>query len=114
MCIRDSTTTTAAPTTTTTEAPTTTTTTSTTEPQPAPTTTTTTEKPQVSPNPNLYFSDVYQGDLFYTAIMSLASDDVINGYGDGTFGPGDPVKRAQYAKIISLALNTHTPAIEDA
>src|SRR5680860_629552 len=101
-------------TTTTTEAPATTTTTNTTEPRPAPTTTTTTEKPQVSPNPNLYFSDVYQGDLFYAAIMSLASADGINGYGDGTFGPGDPVKRAQYAKIISLALNTHTPAIEAA
>lgn len=62
------------------------------------TTTPTTDRPPV-------FTDVTPFHPYYTAIMDLAGRQVILGYG-GTFGPGDPVTRQQFAKMIvrSLAL----------
>lgn len=48
------------------------------------------------------FSDVPATHPYYTAITDLASRDIIGGYGNGNFGPGDPVKRQQFAKMIVL------------
>jgi uncharacterized protein YkwD len=97
------TTTTVAPTTTTTVALTTTTTvrpTTTTVAAPQPTTTTTVATRPATPT----FSDVGAGSLYAAEIGLLAGRGVVNGYGDGTFGPDDSVTRQQFAKMIVLTL----------
>jgi uncharacterized protein YkwD len=111
-----STTTTARPTTTT-EAPATSTTsttklptTTTTPPVPPPTTTTTT-LPVPPPTPS--FSDVKPGSPYYAEITNLAATGVVSGYDDGRYHPTDPVTRAQFAKIIVLALGVHAWAAGD-
>src|SRR5660397_263136 len=49
------------------------------------------------------FSDVPQDHRFHHEIMSLANANVVDGYSDGTFRPGEPVLRQQMAKMIVLA-----------
>ena len=50
------------------------------------------------------FADVPSTHPFYNAITDLASRNIISGYVDGDFGPGDDVMRQQFAKMIVLAL----------
>lgn len=56
------------------------------------------------------FTDVDSSVLFRGAIETAAKDGLVSGYADeagvptGLFGPRDPVKRAEIAKIVSLAL----------
>ena len=50
------------------------------------------------------FPDVPQGHSYYTAIEGMAARQIIGGYSDGRFGPSDPVKRAQFAKMIDGAM----------
>lgn len=100
------------PTTTTTAPPVTTTTTT----APPVTTTTTTSSSTttstVMPSA-VEFADVRQGDPFYEAITTLAALGVVSG-SDGLFHPNELVTRAQFAKIVVLALGRHTPAIDNA
>ncbi|ARF17772.1 S-layer homology domain-containing protein [Sporosarcina ureae] len=49
------------------------------------------------------FKDVSTANGYYQAIAALAQKGVINGYGDGRFGPNDPITRAQMASIIIKA-----------
>lgn len=49
------------------------------------------------------FSDVPTSHVYYTAINHLASEGVIGGYEDGSFGPEKPVTRQQFAKMIVRA-----------
>lgn len=49
------------------------------------------------------FPDVLPGADYYTAIYTLADAGVIGGYADGTFGPNNPVLRAQFAKMATGA-----------
>jgi glucose/arabinose dehydrogenase len=49
------------------------------------------------------FSDVPPGSTFYEYVERIASRGVVGGYGDGTFGPGNPATRGQIAKVISNA-----------
>ena len=51
------------------------------------------------------FSDVKEGDWYYDAVMTMAERGVINGYGDNTFRPMQPVLREEFAKMMVLALN---------
>ena len=51
------------------------------------------------------FTDVPSGHPFYGAITDLASRGIIGGYGGGLFGPNDPVRRQQFAKMIVGALD---------
>ena len=46
------------------------------------------------------FSDVTLVDPYFTQIDDLAARGIIGGYTLGNFGPNDPVKRAQFAKMI--------------
>ncbi|MBN1630523.1 MAG: S-layer homology domain-containing protein, partial [Thermoleophilia bacterium] len=48
------------------------------------------------------FPDVPATHPYYAAINDLASRSIINGYGNGDFGPGDPVTRQQFAKMVVL------------
>lgn len=50
------------------------------------------------------FPDVPASHPYGAAISGMADRGIISGYDDGTFGPGNPVKRQQFAKIIVRAL----------
>jgi lysophospholipase L1-like esterase len=50
------------------------------------------------------FSDMGRGDPYYQAVACLSANQVIGGFGDHTFRPGDPIKRAQFAKMLDGAL----------
>ena len=50
-----------------------------------------------------HFSDVLTGNPFYPFIETAYNRQVISGYADGTFRWGNPVTRAQLAKIVVLA-----------
>jgi hypothetical protein len=52
------------------------------------------------------FSDVPRGSTFYEYIETAVQKGVVNGYGNGTFGPGNPAARGQIAKIVYLSLGT--------
>lgn len=54
------------------------------------------------------FTDVPLTHDFYSTIMTLVSRGIVNGYGDGTFGPDDAVTRAQVAVMLTKALNLNT------
>jgi hypothetical protein len=54
--------------------------------------------------PRPAFPDVPGGYPDNEAITQLAARGVIRGYEDGTFGPGDPVLRAQMAALIARAV----------
>lgn len=49
------------------------------------------------------FSDVSYGSWYYDAVAAASDLGVMNGYGDGTFGPDDPLTREQFATIIANA-----------
>lgn len=49
------------------------------------------------------FSDVPPRHSSYAAIESLKNLGIINGYGDGTFGPTNPVTRAEATKMIFMS-----------
>lgn len=54
---------------------------------------------------NPEFKDVSQSQWNYGAIAALANAGVINGYGDGRFGPNDSITRAQMASILVKAFD---------
>ena len=49
---------------------------------------------------SITFSDVKSGQWFYDAIMWAAANGIVDGYGDGTFGPNDFITHEQIAKIF--------------
>ncbi len=59
------------------------------------------------------FSDVPSTHPFYTDITRLADLEIVGGFPDGTYKPDDPVTRQQFAKIIVLATDRHTDAIDN-
>lgn len=46
------------------------------------------------------FSDVPEGEWYEPAITTLANNQIVDGYADGTFRPGELVNRAEVAKMI--------------
>ncbi|PZV14496.1 MAG: S-layer protein [Pseudanabaena sp.] len=51
------------------------------------------------------FNDVPSGYWAQAFIQELASKDIIKGFPDGGFRPNDPVTRAQFAAMLSKAVN---------
>lgn len=49
------------------------------------------------------FSDVSLDDWFHTYVDTCQQNGIVDGYPDGTFGPGREINRAEAAKIICLA-----------
>ena len=49
-------------------------------------------------------SDVPIDHPYYEAVEGMAAANVINGFDDGIFRPGDPVIRQQFVKMIVLTL----------
>lgn len=46
------------------------------------------------------FSDVLPEDWFTPYVRAAASREIVQGYSDGTFQPGNPITRAEAAKIV--------------
>lgn len=59
------------------------------------------------------FTDVPTDHHYYDAITNLSSEGILNGFGDGTFKPEEPVTRAQFTKIICYALSVGTLTYSD-
>ncbi len=47
-----------------------------------------------------HFDDVNAGDWFYGYVETIYNNGCMRGYGDGTFGPGNAVTRAETVKIV--------------
>lgn len=62
------------------------------------------ENPPSTPKPTVSFKDVKPGDWFFENITFLVEKDVIGGYPDGTFKPGDNVNVDAFIKMIVTAL----------
>lgn len=45
------------------------------------------------------FVDVMPGDWYNNAVSTLTNAGILNGYGDGSFRPGNPITRAELVKI---------------
>ncbi|MGN1001711.1 MAG: S-layer homology domain-containing protein, partial [Oscillospiraceae bacterium] len=63
------------------------------------------------------FSDVADGSWYTDAVLWGQSTGIINGYGDGRFGPDDPVTREQMCALIVRWLDYmgyELPAVTDA
>ncbi len=56
------------------------------------------------------FGDVSTGTPYSEAIARLAARGIIRGFGDGTLGPTQPVKRAESAALIARALGWEAEA----
>ncbi len=50
------------------------------------------------------FSDVMPEDWFSPFVSLAASREIVQGYADGTFGPGKPITRAEAGKIIEVTM----------
>jgi hypothetical protein len=46
------------------------------------------------------FSDVTAGQYYTDAVVWAAENQIVSGYGDGKFGPNDPITREQMAVIM--------------
>ena len=46
------------------------------------------------------FADVPLGQWYTEAIRWAARDGIVSGYGNGAFGPGDPITREQLAAML--------------
>lgn len=58
------------------------------------------------------FLDVDAATPGREAILRLVEQGLMSGYDDNWFGPGDPVSRAQLAKVVVLAAGLHTEDVE--
>lgn len=54
---------------------------------------------------NPHFKDVSTANGYYKAIAAMAEKGIIGGYGDGRYGPNDPIKRGQMASILVKAFD---------
>lgn len=72
-------------------------------------------KPADEPNAPNPFSDV-QGYMFEKEILSLSKAGIMNGFGNGKFGPDDVLTREQLASVLTKAFNfkaTSTTTFKD-
>ncbi len=61
-----------------------------------------------TPTAQVAFKDVPNNYWAQTFIQELASRNIIKGFPDGSFRPNDPVTRAQFAALLSQAMNKST------
>jgi hypothetical protein len=64
--------------------------------------------PTPTPCP-ITFTDVPPDNTFYSYIRCLACRNILGGYADGTFRPGNNITRGQLSKIVSIAANITDP-----
>ncbi|MBP7058145.1 S-layer homology domain-containing protein, partial [Candidatus Gracilibacteria bacterium] len=61
----------------------------------------------------MVFSDVNAGTDYQQGIQWTYDNGIINGYGDGTFGPNNCVRRAELVKMISEYMDPMHAQIDD-
>lgn len=54
------------------------------------------------------FSDVEKGKTYYEAVKFLKDNNIVEGFGDGTYRPEQHVSRGEAAKMVALALGLDT------
>lgn len=59
------------------------------------------ELPEADKN---YFPDNYAGTFSYSSINALAASGITQGFPDGTFRPGEPIKRADFSIFLNKGL----------
>ena len=65
--------------------------------------------PPPAPEPESAFSDVSPDHPYAQAIGVLFAQGIVSGFSSGAFGPEQPVTRAQFAKMVVLALGIQPP-----
>jgi len=50
------------------------------------------------------FTDVVPGKWYFEVVNAAAAAGLVSGYGEGRFGPGDPITREQMAAMVTRAL----------
>jgi len=59
---------------------------------------------RISGNPaakgNVSFPDIKESDWYYTPVIWAAENGIVNGYGNGKFGPNDNISREQLATML--------------
>ena len=59
---------------------------------------------RISGNPaakgNVSFPDIRESDWYYTPVVWAAENGIVNGYGNGNFGPNDNISREQLATML--------------
>ncbi len=59
------------------------------------------------------FKDVQAGSYYYEPVLNLSDRGIINGFGDGTFKPNQPVTREHAAVMLVKSLQFPTSNIKD-
>ncbi len=54
----------------------------------------------ISPASAATFTDVSTSSWYYTAVTYCSENDLMSGYGDGTFGPTDTLTRAMFVQVL--------------
>ena len=68
-------------------------------------------EPEPDPEPvPLPFADVAEGDWYFDAVSFVYERQIMGGYGDGVFGPNNPLLREQLAKLLYEYLGNGTQA----
>lgn len=65
--------------------------------------------PTTSSTPQVIFRDINEQYWAYGAIQNVVKKKIVNGYGDGSFGPDRPLTRAETTKVITLATTDYRP-----
>lgn len=55
------------------------------------------------------FTDLKKGAWYYDEVAVLTELGILNGYGNGKFGPNDKLTRSQMASILTFAYNLYAP-----
>jgi hypothetical protein len=58
------------------------------------------------------WSDLQVSNWAYSHVQNLMKKNAISGYGSGEFKPGNPVTRAEFAKMVVLALDVKSIALD--
>ncbi|MBU1044618.1 MAG: S-layer homology domain-containing protein [Candidatus Omnitrophica bacterium] len=56
--------------------------------------------PSEESTPNYCFSDIDESTPYLTAITYVNEQGIVEGYGDGTYKPDEPINRAEFTKIL--------------
>ncbi len=60
---------------------------------------------ELAASTEMSFKDVDESNKYYDAIMAAAASGLVNGYGDGTFGPDKTITRAEVVTVINRLLS---------
>ncbi len=59
------------------------------------------------------FTDLDESHWAYSVITKMSKEGILNGFPDGTFGPNQPITRAEFSKILVLSLDRNIQSTEE-